>query len=86
MADLRKKLSSLSKLFVVAKIPKHSRPDLKSLLASMTNINEHETKVPIKERKVPDFLICQIKGDLMDDLVTIESGVTFEREYIKQHF
>ena len=86
MADLKKKLSTLSKVFVVFKIPKGSRPDLKTILASMTNICERETIVPIKERKVPDFLICQIKGDLMDDPVTIESGVTFEREYIKQYF
>ena len=35
-----------------------------------------------KFKEIPDFLICRISDDLMEDPVVIESGFTYERKAI----
>ena len=39
-----------------------------------------------KVREIPDYLRCPISDDLMEDPVLIESGNTYERSMIEQHF
>jgi STIP1 family protein 1 len=34
---------------------------------------------------IPDYLICRITLDLMEDPVTTDSGQTYEREALEQH-
>jgi len=34
---------------------------------------------------IPDHLSCKITLDLMEDPVTTESGMTYEREVLEEH-
>lgn len=44
---------------------------------------EHEKP---KFKEIPDFLLCRITDDLMEDPVIIQSGFTYERNAILKHF
>lgn len=35
---------------------------------------------------VPDYLLCRITDELMDEPVILESGFTYEKEDILKHF
>mmetsp|Transcript_10082 Transcript_10082/g.17004 ORF Transcript_10082/g.17004 Transcript_10082/m.17004 type:complete len:91 (-) Transcript_10082:184-456(-) len=35
---------------------------------------------------VPDYLLCRISDELMDEPVIIQSGFTFEKQEIQRHF
>ena len=87
LADLKKKLSSLSKLEIVKKVPKNERIATKPLLSSVNEIMQREGQTKTQKKlQVPDNLICPISGDIMTDPVLIQSGQTFEREAIAKHF
>lgn len=51
---------------------------------------EEESKGPgvQKERHghIPDFLLCRITDDFMQEPVIIQSGFTYEKKAIIQHF
>jgi hypothetical protein len=36
--------------------------------------------------EVPDYLLCRITDELMDEPVILESGFTYEKEQIIKHF
>ena len=39
----------------------------------------------MKQFKVPDHLICPIRGDVMEDPVMIQSGMTYNRTEIERY-
>ena len=39
-----------------------------------------------KRIDIPDYLICRISDDLMDEPVMLSSGFTYEKSMIQQHF
>ena len=84
--DVRTKLKTLDKLMIVFKIPKGKRLNTKLLATDLKQMCDTEKVVPMKQKFVPEHLLCQIKGDLMDDPVIIESGRTFERAEIVKYF
>jgi hypothetical protein len=47
---------------------------------------EQKGGVGEKHGSIPDFLLCRIKDDFMEDPVIIQSGFTFERKCIETHF
>ena len=86
LADLKKKLSSLSKLEIVQKVPKQDRIIGKPLLAKVTEMMSREGQQSQQELFIPDHFLCPISGDLMTDPVLIQSGQTYERVIIEKHF
>lgn len=36
--------------------------------------------------EVPDYLVCRITDELMEEPVILESGFTYEKEHIIKHF
>ena len=36
--------------------------------------------------EVPDYLLCRITDELMDEPVVLESGFTYEKDQIVRHF
>ena len=38
------------------------------------------------ELEVPDYLLCRITDELMDEPVVLESGFTYEKTEILRHF
>lgn len=40
----------------------------------------------LTELDVPDYLLCRITDELMEEPVTLESGFTYEKESIIKHF
>ena len=76
----------MQKLYIIQKVPKGERVDTKKFLVRMNRACESEPIKAIKDLTVPDHLLCKIKGDLMDDPVMIQSGVTYERQIIEQFF
>ena len=86
LADLKKKLSNLSKLEIVKKVPKQDRKETKQLLAKVGEMMSREGLKTQKELFVPDHLLCPIAGELMSDPALIQSGQTYEREIIERHF
>ena len=75
LAALKVKLSSLSKLEILKKVPKKDRIATKTLLASFREMmgREGDAKTQ-KELLIPDHLVCPISGDIMTDPVLIQSG------------
>ena len=86
LADLKKKLSSLSKLYIVQKVPQSDRIKKKPLLAAVTEMMSHEGIKTQKELQVPEYFVCPVAGDLMTEPVLFQSGQTYERSAIIQHF
>lgn len=82
LADLKKKLSSLSKLEIVKKVPKSDRIATKPLLAAVTEMMSREGVKTQKELYVPEYFVCPVAGDLMTEPVLIQSGQTYERSAI----
>ena len=39
-----------------------------------------------KHMEVPDYLLCRITDELMDEPVLLESGFTYEKQEIQKHF
>jgi hypothetical protein len=37
-------------------------------------------------REIPEFLVCRITDDLMEDPVILSSGFTYEKAAILKHF
>ena len=37
-------------------------------------------------REVPDYLLCRITDEIMEEPVILESGFTYEKEKILEHF
>jgi len=40
----------------------------------------------MRELDVPDYLLCRITDELMDEPVTLSSGFTYEKSQILRHF
>ena len=86
LLDLKNKMKTLDKLRILFKVPKAERADLKLLQKQITDKYNAEAVKDIKKLNVPDHLVCLISGEIMFDPVTIESGRTFEREFINMFF
>lgn len=48
--------------------------------------NVEKAAKEMKELEVPDYLVCSITDELMDEPVIIESGFTYEKSQIVRHF
>ena len=79
ISDLKSKMATLNKLFIVFKVPKNRRLDTKALLNSAKEACQKEEQVAVNMLHVPDHLVCNISGDLMKEPVTLQSGITYER-------
>ena len=40
----------------------------------------------VRKLEIPDYLICRISDDLMEEPVCLESGFTYEKSSITKHF
>lgn len=43
-------------------------------------------EVNVSQLEVPDYLVCRITDELMNEPVTLQSGFTYEKEQILKHF
>ena len=86
LLDLKNKMKALDKLRILFKVPKAERADLKLLQRQITDKYNAEEVKNIKQLNVPEHLVCLISGEIMFDPVTIESGRTFEKEFIEMFF
>ena len=77
--DIKKKLSTLSKLEIKNKVNKLERQDTKGLTEQFKGMLLADKRTELKQLFVPDHLLCLITGELMTDPVTLESGKTFEK-------
>ena len=65
---------------ITQKIPLKDRPPgLKQLMDDIKRVYEAEAAVKPKDMYVPDFLLCPISGDFMQEPVTLSSGRTYEK-------
>jgi len=51
----------------------------------MSRFEKYLEQKPHSE-SIPDYLLCRITSDFMEDPVIIQSGFTYERKAIAQHF
>lgn len=84
IADLKKNLSTLKKLYIIYKVGKDEREDGKTILNDIQQIRVKQ--VAVKDLKVPDHFICQVSGDLMREPVMLQSGQTYEKSFIEHFF
>ena len=42
--------------------------------------------IDVGKLEIPDYLICRISDDLMEEPVCLESGFTYEKSSIIKHF
>ena len=79
------------------KVDSHGNDDEHDILGrfekylSQTDPRYEETKNQAREnisanREIPDFLICRITDDLMEQPVIIQSGFTYEKKALMKHF
>ena len=85
-ADIRAKFSALDKLGISYKREEAKSKHNKALKLAILKVLHEESNKPLKSLFVPDHLLCMIKGDLMTEPVTIESGRTFEKSSILEAF
>ena len=101
VSDLKKKKSSLGKLQVIGKVPQGERCDGSLLFQEMQRVVQKDLaamgissakkkagvhKHGLGDLVVPYHLYYQMKGEMMDDPVMLESGQTYERAYIEKYF
>ena len=58
----------------------------KPLLDGINVLLSKDVLLELKKHEVPEHLLCVIKGDLMDEPVTIASGRTFDKASITKYF
>jgi hypothetical protein len=79
-------ITAFNPAMVLDTAPQWSR-DLANQVAKQNkmSISDPYSRVKVKESKnIPPMLICSGTGKIMKDPVTIESGYTYEREYISE--
>lgn len=50
------------------------------------HFNTEASEKKRRELEVPDYLLCRITDELMDEPVILESGFTYEKSEILRHF
>jgi len=71
LEDLLNKIEKLRKLAIICKVPRKERPDCSDIESGVKELLLNEKGPDIKKLNPPEHLICQLKGDFMDDPVTI---------------
>lgn len=80
-------METLKTLQIINKVPRDQRIDGKSLAKCITAMNGAEVKiVELKSLYVPEYLLCSIMKEIMEDPVTLESGSTYDRVNIEMYF
>ena len=79
-------MSTLKKLYVVMKTQEARQIDATKFKDDIGAMLKREKPPNVRELYLPKYLECAITGQLMEDPVTIESGVTFEKSAIEEQF
>ena len=79
-------METLKTLQIITKVPKDQRYDGKSLAKRIKEMNSADRSPALKSLFVPEYLLCQIMREIMEDPVTLESGATYDRDNIVMYF
>ena len=62
LIELKKKLGTLNRLYIILKVPKEDRVDRKAFMVAMKKACDTEPNRSVKDLVVPDNLICPLVG------------------------
>lgn len=67
---------------------KDKEDDVQQSLELYTKLEKElkASEINMRELDVPDYLLCRITDELMDEPVTLSSGFTYEKSQILRHF
>ena len=76
----------LNKMSQIAEQMGNALQDKNEVLNEFQKIINAQSKEYNKKLEIPQYLICPITDDLMEDPVVLQSGFTYEKSTILKHF